>query len=452
MKKNNTMRQAPLSNWMMMLTALLTSLILWVIVVNVDDPSKTASFTTTVTVTNENVLTDQGKYYTIADNNGTVTFRVTAKRSIIDRLSNADFSAVADMTYLQDDNTIPIEITAKNYANSISISAQRHYLQIEIGNEMENRFMVTAKTSGTPAEGCAVRSVKVEPNILSVEGPDTVVGKIDRIEATIDVSGMNSDVSETVVPKYLDEDGNTVDITELSISSETVVISADIANIKSVPIVVETSGELPEEYELDSITTDPEEIQIIGEKSVINDLTEIKIPPTVIILDQVTSDLTTTVDISAYLPGDVSLLNTSETQVKITVKLSEDLTKSFDVPVSNLTVENLAQNLNYAFDAEKVTVEITGDRNVVNTLTGETITGTVDASELLAGNHTLEIQFRLADGLKASATTVRVTIKENTETGSGTDAAGASGNAGGTAVNGNTGNTTSETGVESASD
>ena len=395
----------------MKVAALLSAIVLWVVVVNVEDPSKTSSFTTTVSVENENVLTEQGKYYTILDN-ATVTFRVTGKRSIIDRLTNGDFQAVADMTYLQDDSRIPIDITAKQYANVISISSQRHYLQIEIGNEMENRFVISASTSGKPAEGSTVKSVTVTPNIITVVGPDAIVEKIDRVTASIDVAGMSADLSETVVPQFLDKNGESVDITELSVSSETVEISVDMGIVKKVPIVVETSGELSEDYELDSIKTDPEEITIVGEASQVNDITEIKIPGTVINLDQVTNDLNTTVDISAYLPGGVSLLDSSASQVKISLKLKEDMSRTFDVPAENISVEHLRDGLVYSLDADKVTVEITGERNKVSSLTGDSLTGVVDASELLAGSHTLEVNFHLLEGLTASTATVRMTIRE----------------------------------------
>ena len=48
-----------------------------------------------------------GKSYSIINDSGTVTFRVTAKRSIIERLTNSDFKATADMENIElhDDGT-----------------------------------------------------------------------------------------------------------------------------------------------------------------------------------------------------------------------------------------------------------------------------------------------------------------------------------------------------------
>ena len=45
---------------------------LWLIVVNVDNPNQTRTFSAPVTVINEEVLTEAGRYYTIPDGNNMV--------------------------------------------------------------------------------------------------------------------------------------------------------------------------------------------------------------------------------------------------------------------------------------------------------------------------------------------------------------------------------------------
>ncbi len=47
-----------LENWALKLLAVFFSIVLWLVVVNVDDPTQTKTFTTNVTVVNADVLTD----------------------------------------------------------------------------------------------------------------------------------------------------------------------------------------------------------------------------------------------------------------------------------------------------------------------------------------------------------------------------------------------------------
>ena len=52
------------------LLALVFSIALWIIVVNVDDPSQSKNFTATVQVINAEVLANQGKYYSKRSQSG----------------------------------------------------------------------------------------------------------------------------------------------------------------------------------------------------------------------------------------------------------------------------------------------------------------------------------------------------------------------------------------------
>ena len=55
--------------------------ILWLVVYNLNDPVKTKTFTTTVSVTCKEAVVDMGKWPTIKVSDKTVTFSVSAKRS-----------------------------------------------------------------------------------------------------------------------------------------------------------------------------------------------------------------------------------------------------------------------------------------------------------------------------------------------------------------------------------
>ena len=77
--------------------AVVFAFILWLVVYNIDDPNKTVRFTTNVTVENESAVTDMNKCYEVLNGTNTVTFSVTAKRSVINKLEDTDFTATADM-------------------------------------------------------------------------------------------------------------------------------------------------------------------------------------------------------------------------------------------------------------------------------------------------------------------------------------------------------------------
>ena len=389
--------------------ALVFSIALWMIVVNVDDPEQTKTFTATVQVINENVLTDQGKYYTLTDGN-TVSFRVTAQRSVLERLSSSDFTATADMNYLEDDERIPVDITVNRYASSVRISAQRLYLKVEVGDEMDARFSIRGETTGDPADGFAVDEVSVVPNVISVRGPAEYVSKIESVRAYCDVTGRNMDTSETVVPVFYDADGKEVDTTRLQVSVDTVDVYVEIVSVKEVPIVVETSGSLADGLELTGITTDPATVMIKGESSELNRVTNITIPASVISLSDITQDLTTTVDITSYLPDGVTLLDSQDAQVSVKVGVAGETTQEFDVPVDNISVRNLERGYTTSFSASTVKVSITALQSELSRLSANSITGYVDVSGLVPGTYNLPITMNLDEDYQIGQATIQITI------------------------------------------
>ena len=389
--------------------ALVFSIALWMIVVNVDDPEQTKTFTATVQVINENVLTEQGKYYTLTDGN-TVSFRVTAQRSVLERLSSSDFTATADMNYLEDDERIPVEITVNRYASSVRISAQRIYLGVEVGEEMDARFSVRGMTTGDTAEGFAVDAVTVAPNVISVRGPAESVSKIESVRAYCDVSGRNMDTSETVVPVFYDADGKEVDTTRLQVSVDTVDIYAEIVSVKEVPITVETSGNLADGLELTGITTDPSTVMIKGESSELNQVTSITIPSSVISLSDITQDLTTTVDITSYLPEGVTLLDSQDAQVSVKVGVAGETTQEFDVPAGNISVRNLERGYTTSFSAPTVRVGITALQSELARLSADSITGYVDVNGLVPGTYNLPVTLNLDEDYQMGPATIQITI------------------------------------------
>ncbi|HIR70080.1 MAG: YbbR-like domain-containing protein [Oscillospiraceae bacterium] len=389
--------------------ALVFSIALWMIVVNVDDPEQTKTFTATVQVINENVLTDQGKYYTLTDGN-TVSFRVTAQRSVLERLSSSDFTATADMNYLEDDERIPVDITVNRYASSVRISAQRLYLKVEVGDEMDARFSIRGETTGDPADGFAVDEVSVVPNVISVRGPAEYVSKIESVRAYCDVTGRNMDTSETVVPVFYDADGKEVDTTRLQVSVDTVDVYVEIVSVKEVPIVVETSGSLADGLELTGITTDPATVMIKGESSELNRVTNITIPASVISLSDITQDLTTTVDITSYLPDGVTLLDSQDAQVSVKVGVAGETTQEFDVPVDNISVRNLERGYTTSFSASTVKVSITALQSELSRLSANSITGYVDVSGLVPGTYNLPITMNLDEDYRVGQATIQITI------------------------------------------
>lgn len=404
------------------LLAVLFAFAMWLVVYNIDDPSSSKNFTATVTIQNAQSVSDMNKCYEVIDGTGTVSFRVTAKRSILEKLDYSDFTAIADMSLMNvsDDGaegSVPIAISANNYTSSVKVSGLTKYLKVSLEDLQEKQFVISADTKGKVADGFTLGDVGVSnPNVIKVSGPASVVGQISKVVATIDVSGMSVDISDNVVPVFYDEDDKTVDTTKLTLSSNTVTVSAKILSTKEVPIHFNTSGTPADTYSVVEITSDPETVQIKGSSSVLNPISSLEIPEEVLNVDGANKDITTSIDISEYLPDGVSLTKNSQATVSVTVRIEPYTTQNYNIPVSNISVNGLDDNYNLAFGQTTVNAAVSGMSSDLSSLNANSIKGSIDVSSLGEGTHTVDVTLTLdADKFVQQATTTDVTITRKSD-------------------------------------
>lgn len=406
----NRIKNIFLNNIGLKLLSVVFALGLWFIVINFNDPTLTKTYTTSVDVINQEVILNQGKYYEVIAGDP-VTFRVTAKRSVLEQMSGSDFQAIADMEYIENNQYVPITITPLKNADKVSIPSKNYSMEVNIGKAVSNQFTIVPKTSGNPAEGYGVEDVVSDTKTVTVYGPEDVVASITSVEATLPVDGTDRDITQEIALKAVDSSGKQVDTSKLDFSKDKVKVTAHICMVKTVPIKVETSGSLQNGLELASITTTPKEVVIKGESRDLNKVTEIVVPASVINLSLITADFETTVDINQYLPNRVNVLNTADATVKIKVDVSNKVSKTFKIPTNNLTINNLAPGLKGEFDDSYVNVEIVAMKEQLDKLDETKISGYVDASGLSKGKHAVSVVLTLDSEYQAKTTTTELIIE-----------------------------------------
>lgn len=396
--------------------AVIFAFILWLVVYNIDDPNKTVRFTTNVAVENSSTVTNMNKCYEVLNGTNTITFTVTAKRSVVSKLEDTDFTAVADMNRMivdTDEQTarVPIEVTCRRSNSSLKYNGKDQYLEIALEDLVSKRFMITADTTGKVADGYALGEVTVSnPNVLNVSGPASIVDSISSVVATIDVEGMSMNISDNVLPVLYDKDGNEVDPTRLKFSNTTVTIAAKILSVKEIPLVFSTIGTPSGDYRVVEITSNPETIKVKGASTVLNPLMSLTVPGEVLNVTGASEDLKTTIDISEYLPDGVELVDSSAATVSVSVRIEAYQSKIFSVHTSDITVSGLEDGYDLTFELETVAVTVSGLQNDLNKLDASDLATKIDVSGMGEGLHQINLEFQL-DESRYAVRTVAVEIK-----------------------------------------
>lgn len=447
------------------------AVILWMVVVNYDNPEMTKTYTIPVTVTNDRILEERGKVYEVVGQSNTVTIYVKGKRRYLDSLTGADFTATADLSQIIDLNEnsneklVPINVTARRYEKEINITQKNVNMQIMLEDLSSEQFYISCDTPGTPAEGYAIGDTSVSPNLIKISGPKSIVSRVSRVAASVNVEGLTGDITDNVVPVLYDENGRAIESTQLRLSQEKVSVRVQILGTKKVPVRCEASGTPAQGYEFRGLEYAPESVQIKGEPSVLNRIQEILIPGEAISLEGTTSDVENSIDITPYLGEGISLVNPEENKVAVKATIERLEVKNLDIPVKSLTVLNPPDENRYdvSYGDTKVTVSIRGRNEDIAGLTAEQIEASIDLADLGTGNHAVEVNVKVEEKFQVVGTVMLrvhiMEIEDQLEQGegnggitSGADSDDNGGNSGASNSGGSTGGNDSGSGGNSSSE
>ena len=388
--------------------AVVVAVIFWLVIVNVEDPERTRVFTVPVTIENESYLTDMGKTYEVLNHSDTITFTVTAKRSVIERVTNSDFTAAANMQDIVNMSEIPITITAQKYANQLSITKKSQYVEIHVENIVSETFDIQISTDGTMTDGYSVGDLTVSPKQVKVTGPESVVKSIASAAAHIDISSLKADAVENANIVLYDEKGRKVSQSRLQLDRKTVQISVGVLQSKTIPVKYESSGTPAEGYRVTGIKGSIEKIVVQGIPEAMEELDAILVSGDVLNVSGQKADLIKSIDLTDYLPENVSLADNQNSETEVTVSIEGVKTKTYQVPAENITLRNVPDGFTAVVKTETVPVEIEGYDSDLKDISAADLKGTANLSGLKEGIHEVTV---LMSGDYKTAGTVKVEVE-----------------------------------------
>ena len=368
------MKKILTKNLPLKILAFVCAAFLWLIVVNIDDPVTAKTYSNIkVTVTHEEVVTNKGRTYHIIDGTETVSVVVRAKRSVLNDIHTEDIVVTADMKELTLGTQIPLQVSIGEFEGKyVEAVTNPKNLQVKIEENASNKFPITPSPNGTVRDGYALGTLKVEPEKVTIAGPESVVNKIDRVVAEVNVSGLAKDTTIESELILYDAENNTIDSTLLSLNLDAsgVVVEVAIHKVKALPIHFDTSGiTTGEGYYLGDVTGEPKEIQVSGEDEALDQIESIEVPKEALVLEQLTERTETMVDITDYLPEGIKLVDENSGSVIVTVNVEQGGVKTISVPVRSITVHNISTGFKSDYGTlEDITLRISGPNDILDNL------------------------------------------------------------------------------------
>lgn len=418
------MKKSLTNNIGLKLLAFIFAFMLWLLVVNIDDPVDTKTFDDIpVSIEYTEVVTQDQRSYQVLDGTDTVSVTVSATRSVLEKISAENIVATADMRELYLESQIPIEITIPGYEFETATASPRN-VQVKIEQNKSDTFPITVTTTGTVRDGYVLGNVQADPERVTVNGPESVIDQISKVVAEVNVSGLSSDSSIDAVLTYYDEDNNEISADQLAnnLGTTGVKVNVTLYHTARIPVTVDTSEVTAADgYSISEVTWTPEEIQLAGEEEVLDALEEIRIPADAIDITSISQRTEKTVDITPYLPEGTRLVDENGNNILVTARVAREGTKSFDIPVGSITVNNLDDALTVSGygSGDDLEVHIGGPQEQLNSLELSDLAVSIDLKNCTeAGEYEVPVTITLPsdapDCTVETSVTVKVTLEKRT--------------------------------------
>lgn len=397
--------------------SLLLALLIWLIILTIEDPVITVSITNIpVEVKHREVVEDQNQTFEITSGS-TAEIRVRGKTSLVDKLTANDFKASADLKKLSRVDAVPIDIELKVPNSQIEIisDGSRNTMVVNIEDLISKDCQVRVVANGSPLSGYTVGDKVADPNMITVSGPKTQISRIKEIVVEVDVTNLSSDITTTVTPKLKDNNGDDMDMKTIKMMTDSVNVSIDILKTKKVPIKLETEGSPFSGYAVRSFAYSPEEILIAGRQEALDAVEEIVLDPVVISGENKEVSDTRT-DISASLPEGIRLAD-SEFNLAYKVVIEPLESAELTVPYENIKFINSNSQYEYMISGENSSLNVNyrAFKDIIEETDLSDVVATINVEDLGVGSHQLpvNIQFKSdVSSVKDVSVTVEVSAKE----------------------------------------
>ena len=381
--------------------AVLIALVLWLAIVNVNDPEKTITVSNIpISVTNESAITSRDMVYNVKSEQY-LNVTVSGKRSIVSNLSAEDFRATASLKELSKVNSIPVDVTTKNSSLGRKITIVKQSAQtilVDVENVEEKDFTdLVVEYTGKVADGYVAGLSSMSTDEVTVKAPTSIIDKIKKVAVRCSLDGTNTNISKKCPVILYDKNDKEIKSDEIELSDKKIRVNVNVLRAKQVPISTINKDELgkpADGYVVDDVILSSDSITVYGSEESLDSIESLDIQDDIDVSDA-KGDVTQNIDVTGKLPKGLSVSGESTITVKVLIK--KLITRTFEYDASEVSLNDLSSDLDVQLVTKKVKVTLQGEEEVISQLTKDDIAISADLGKVKEGTTTVHVDVAVPD-------------------------------------------------------
>ena len=353
------------NNKIVFVLSLLIAIVLWVTV----SPDRSVTIGMTLNIKNTTAIDKLG-LEVINGQNQHIKVNVTGKWYVISELTEKDIELNYSLNEITKPGEYEIALTANKLSNNSNYSITSvtpDVVRVSFDSIIKRSFAVECSAPDiTAKEGYILEApvVNTDSSLIEITGPMSVVEKISKVEAKVDVKAvLNNSTSYKVPINAYDEKGRVIDTEYLNLPFTEVDVTVPISKSKKIDLKVDFSNapdyyvKNPLDYEL-SVSS----LNVIGTPDVIEKLEELNIG-TIDFADITKAN--NKFSFSLNLPSGVRTVD-DVTEISCVVDVSGFSSKA--VKVTNIKPINVPQGSTAKVITTKKSVDIMAPKSIISSI------------------------------------------------------------------------------------
>lgn len=428
------MKKKLTSNIPLKIVSLMVGIVIWLLVVNVDNPIDTKTFTTRVQLLNEAYVDDTGLVCIVEEDQTQVRVTLSADRRTLNSIDTEDIQVMADLQQAVSLETDPVMVPITAVCKGISSDNIKVYpqnLSVHLEEKLTKEFAVGIVNQGEsgPGKGYEIGSQTVNPEKIRITGPESLVNRIDTVNVNVDVDGITENITESLSLTIRDKNGDILSdavMSYLRIDNDArVSVTTRLWRVRTgVNISAGYVGEPADGYVVGDVTTLPETVSITGSNEALETLRQqgntLEIPAEEVDVSGRTSDMEVKVNLADFLPENIRLTSGSSSDLWVQVTILPEESSLVDLPTSAITVSNKADDLQAAFEIDRIELRIKAkDGYDIEEFDEKEIKASIDLDGMEEGSYDIPVDVELPRGyelLEEVTTGVQISKVSSVET------------------------------------
>lgn len=415
------LRQAPSRFWKMLSHNLLWKLLAFVLALSLwaglitQDPTLTRERVFTdvpVTITGSDTLRRNGLIVTsgLDDASAIVRMRVEVPQREYNSVTTSNYNPRVDLSKITTTGEQSLKIlSTSNTTYGTVTEIFPDSITVTVDNYITSyRLPVTIHQVGDYPAGFYGASPSLDPSVISVSGPESVVTRIARVVVEFDVSRLPAQsglVRTAMNLTYEDINGDVLDSSLVEASSSGVLLRSIVVEQQlyatktlSLNTLTLTSGVPADGYEVKSITATPNMLIAAGDDTALDTLDSLFLAQAVDVTGASESFVT---EVAVHKPSELIYLSADSVMLQVEIGPVLVARTFNDLP---LTFSDVEDGMSASSETKKVDVTVTGPKLQFDTLKASALQAFVTTAGLAEGTYALPVQLSVKDMDTASLT------------------------------------------------